>query len=63
MNWKLTQAAIGQPEIDTFREEDESEDLRLGFSLLAELARSDETLVEIAPGVWRHSKAPGESAH
>lgn len=62
MNWKLTQAAIGRPEIDTFHDEDSPEDLRRGFSLLAELARADETLVEIAPGVWRHSKSAGETA-
>lgn len=56
MRWYLTQAAIGEPEIDV-REDDE--DLRLGYSLLRELARSDETLIEIEPGVWRHSKSPG----
>jgi hypothetical protein len=55
MNWKLTQAAIGKPEIDTIREDTE-EDLTRGFSMLRELAESDETMVEIAPGVWRVNK-------
>lgn len=57
MNWKLTQAVTGEPEIDTFRE-DREEDLTLGFSLLRALAESDETMVEIAPGVWRVRKDP-----
>jgi hypothetical protein len=57
MNWKLTQASTGEPEIDTFREDPE-EDLSLGFSLLRALAESDETMVEIEPGVWRINKAP-----
>lgn len=34
---------------------DADEDLTLGFSLLRALAESEHTLVEIAPGVWRHS--------
>lgn len=55
MNWKLTQRLVdGDPVVeDWFR--DDHEDLRLGFSLMRELAESDHTLVEIAPGVWRHS--------
>jgi hypothetical protein len=39
---------------------DEDEDLTLGFSLLRELAASDETLVEVEPGVWRASKRAEE---
>lgn len=53
MNWKLTQAAIGEPEIDEWGIQEEPE---LGYSMLRELARSERTLVEIAPGVWRQSK-------
>lgn len=41
---------------------DETEDLTLGYSMLRALAEHDETMVEIAPGVWRISKAPGDSA-
>lgn len=60
MNWKLTQAAIGEPEIDQWGEE--GENLALGFSFLRALAEHDETLVEIAPGVWRHTgHDPGNS--
>lgn len=34
---------------------DDDEDLRLGYSLLRELAEAGEALEEIGPGVWRHS--------
>lgn len=54
MNWKLTQAIAGKPEIDNFHDADE--DLTLGFSLLRALAEYDETLVEIQPGMWYQSK-------
>lgn len=54
MRWYLTQKVVGEPEIDT---RDDDEDLTLGcYSIMRELARSDATLVEIAPGVWRQSK-------
>ena len=52
MRWYLTQKAVGEPEIDV---RDDDEDLTLGYSIMRELARSDATLVEIAPGVWRQS--------
>lgn len=53
MRWYLTQKVVGEPEIDV---RDDDEDLTLGYSIMRELARSDATLVEIAPGVWRHAK-------
>lgn len=53
MNWKLTQQAIGEPEIDQW--EDQEEDLAVGYSMMRALAESDHTLVEIEPGVWRHT--------
>lgn len=55
--WPLTAAAAeaGQPVLD-----DDDEDLRRGYSLLAELARADETLVELQPGVWRVARAKGD---
>lgn len=52
MRWYLTQKIVGKPEIDVR----DDEDLTLGYSIMRELARSDATLVEIAPGVWRQSK-------
>lgn len=36
---------------------DDDEDLTLGFSLLRLLAEAGQQLVEIGPGVWRHSAA------
>jgi hypothetical protein len=42
-------------------QKDQPEDLRRGFSLLRELAASDDAMVEIAPGVWRVQRAPGDS--
>ncbi len=53
MNWKLIQTVTGEPEIDTWGGDDE--DLSVGYSLLRSLAESDETLVEVSPGVWRHT--------
>jgi hypothetical protein len=53
MNWKLTQQAIGEPEIDEW---DTEEEPKRGYSLLRELAQSDHTLVEIAPGMWWRGK-------
>lgn len=58
MNWRLTRDALGEPEIDYRTPEDE--DLTLGYSMLRELARSDKTMVEVYPGVWRISKPEGE---
>jgi len=52
MKWKLTTAPCGEPMIDSW---DDEEDLTLGFNLLRALAEEGHTLVEIAPGVWRHS--------
>ena len=57
MNWKLTQHDIDEwdaPGGEITRSWPE-EDLTLGFSFLRALAESDETLVEVAPGVWRHT--------
>lgn len=54
MNWRLTQNAIGEPEIDYRTPEDE--DLALGYSLLRALAEHDRTMIEVSPGVWRVSK-------
>lgn len=51
MNWKLTTDLCGEPMIDSWGDED----LTLGFNLLRALAEEDHTLVEISPGVWRHS--------
>lgn len=56
MKWYLTQAAGGEPEIDV-REEDE--DLRLGYSMLRELAAMDHGLQEVEPGVWWQAKESG----
>lgn len=58
MNWRLTQAAIDKPAIDDWRDEDHEEDLAVGYSYLRALAESGFTLVEIAPGIWRHSRTP-----
>jgi len=55
MNWKLTQKAVGHPEIDQWSDGSDDEDLNLGYSLMRALAESDHTLVEVAPGVWRHA--------
>lgn len=52
MNWKLARTVAG-PEIDDWSDCDE--DLTLGYSMLRALAESDATLVEIEPGVWRHT--------
>src|SRR5690349_1698730 len=52
MKWYLAQMAIGEPEINVREDE---EDLTLGFSLIRALAESDDTLLEVAPNVWRHS--------
>jgi hypothetical protein len=52
MDWPLTTDLCGAPFANV---PDEDEDLTLGFSLLRALAESDHILVEIAPGVWRHS--------
>ena len=57
MNWKLTQNAIGEAQIDNFRD---GEDLRRGFSLLRELARDNASLTEISPGVWSSRKRAEE---
>lgn len=54
MRWYLTQKIVGEPEIDV--RDDDEEGLTLGYSIMRELARSDATLVEIAPGVWQQSK-------
>lgn len=59
MNWRLTRDAIGDPYIEC-RDTDETEDLRRGFSLMRELAMSDDTLYEIEPGVWRQHKPDNE---
>lgn len=56
MKWKLTQSVIGEPVIDVIRDTERHEDLTLGYSLLRALAASDDTLIEISPGVWRQSK-------
>jgi hypothetical protein len=55
VNWKLTQQAIGESQVEDWSDQDH-EDLTLGYTLLRALAESDHTLVEIAPGVWRHSQ-------
>lgn len=52
MKWKLTKDLCGEPVIDSW---DDDEDLTLGFNMMRALAKADRTLVEIAPGVWRHS--------
>ncbi|WP_157437549.1 hypothetical protein [Actinoplanes subtropicus] len=57
MNGKLTQAAIGEPEIDDWWDEDDEEDLTVGYSLMKALA-AEYQLVQIAPGVWWHSNTP-----
>lgn len=52
MDWTFTDlcgAPFASPQVD------DEEDLTLGYSLLRALAESEHTLVEIAPGVWRHS--------
>lgn len=54
--WKLVQRLVdgeGKPDIDAWDED--GEDLSVGYTLLRALAEEDHTLVEIAPGVWRHS--------
>ena len=50
-HWPFTRKVIEEEQAA-----EATEDLRLGYSLLRALAEHDETLVEIAPGVWRHSK-------
>lgn len=54
MNWKLTTDLCGEPFVETWKDNDH-EDLTLGYSMLRALAAEDQTLVEIAPNVWRHS--------
>ena len=54
MNWKLTQAAGGEPQVDDWSGVDQEEDLSVGFGLIHALA-GDFALSEIRPGVWRHS--------
>lgn len=62
MNWKLVQAAIGEPRIDQWDPAPDGEDLTLGFSFMRALAEHDETLIEVAPSVWRHTGSdPGNS--
>lgn len=52
--WYLTQAAIGEPEIDI---RDEDEDLTCGYSLMRELAAdSHGRLTEIREGLWIEHK-------
>lgn len=55
MNWKLTTDLCGEPMIDDWSANDAEEDLSVGYTMLRALAESEHTLVEIAPGVWRHS--------
>jgi hypothetical protein len=61
--FKLTQAAIdAEPVIDEWG--DDEEDLAVGYSMMRQLAESDETLIEVEPGVWRQSgggSGPGNS--
>lgn len=52
MDWKFTTDLCGEP---FWRPGPDDEDLTLGYSLLRALAESEYTLVEISPGVWRHS--------
>lgn len=52
MNWKMTQDLCGEPMVEFW--DRDGEDLTLGYSLLRALA-AESGLVEIGPGVWRHS--------
>lgn len=52
MDWPLTTDLCGAPFANV---PDDDEDLTLGYSLLRALAEEDHALVEIGPGVWRHS--------
>ena len=54
MNWKLTQAAVGEPRIDHWSDEDREEDLAVGYTLMRAMA-AEYQLEEIGPGIWRHS--------
>jgi hypothetical protein len=58
MNWKLTQAAIGKPQVDDWSDKDHEEDLSVGYSLIRALA-ADYQLTEIGPGVWRQNSGEG----
>lgn len=56
MKWHLTQAVIGEPEIDV-REDDE--DPTRGYSLLRMMAEEPGSSIrEISLGVWYQSKLP-----
>lgn len=55
MDWTFTTDLCGEPFALPIGDTDTEEDLTLGYSLLRALAEADFTLVEIAPGVWRHS--------
>lgn len=55
MDWPLTTDLCGAPFASPMGNADQEEDLSVGYSLLRALAEADHTLVEIAPGVWRHS--------
>jgi hypothetical protein len=60
VNWKLTQSAIGEPEVDMFRD-DPDEDLAAGYTMLRALAEAGESAREIAPGVHLFEKPePGK---
>jgi hypothetical protein len=58
MNWKLTTDLCGEPFVKF--DEQLEEDLTLGYTFLRLLAEEDNTLVEIAPGVWRHGGSGAE---
>lgn len=59
MDWDLTRDVVGEPTVDSLRD-DPDEDLTLGWSLLRALAEADEQATEIAPGVYCFSKSSAE---